>query len=110
MSVIFEVAESEVIIPVFSRRVALVAVFFTVTVVVPRLSGIRTEGDTLYSVIVTVGTSAADTGNAHAASKSTAMSTPDRKDFRKSGGVFGIFPFFETDDNGIVIGETPNRF
>jgi len=38
-----------------------------------------------------------------------AMSTPDLIDFRMSGDVFGILLFFEMDDNGIVIIETPNR-
>ena len=81
--------------PVFSLRVALVAVFFTIMVIVPRLSGIRTEGATLYSVIATVGASAAETGNAHAARMRTAMRHHLIEEM--SGTVpasFGIFPVF----------------
>jgi hypothetical protein len=110
MSVTLVVAASDTYIPVFSLRDALVAVFFTIIVMVPRPSGIRTEGETLYSVIVTVGTSAAETGRTHAVRMSTAMSKPELRDSRNDAGFFGIFLFFETDDKGIVMHETPNRF
>jgi hypothetical protein len=61
-------------------------------------------------VIVTVGTSAAETGRAHAARMRNAMIIPERRDSRNSVGFFGIFLLFETDDNGIVMLETPDRF
>jgi hypothetical protein len=78
-------------------------------VIVPRLSGIRTEGDTLYSVIVTVGASAAVAGRIQVASIRTTMNTLKRRAFWTHAGCFGIFLMVETDDNSIVMHETPNR-